>query len=49
MGKEMTKIEAHGVKGMNSTPWRKTFKNWDALEAWTEKNDAEVYATREEE
>jgi hypothetical protein len=39
-------IEAHGVKGMKSTPWRKTFKSVAKLNAWVEKNDAEVYATR---
>ncbi len=44
---ERTRIEAHGVKGLKSTPWRKTFKNTDALNTWVEKNDAEVYATRE--
>jgi|AACY02.7.fsa_nt_gi hypothetical protein len=40
-------IEAHGVKGMNSTPWRKKFKSVEALNAWIEKNDAEVHAVRE--
>lgn len=40
------KIEAHGVKGMKSKPWRKTFKNAAAFQAWCEKNDAEVYAYR---
>jgi hypothetical protein len=40
-------IEAHGVKGMKSTPWRKTFKSTEALNAWVEKNDAEVHAIRE--
>lgn len=39
-------IEAYGVKGMKSTPWRKIFKNVDALNKWVEKNDAEVYGTR---
>lgn len=42
--KENEKVEAHGVKGMKSTPWRKIFKNLDALNAWCEKNDAEVHA-----
>lgn len=43
-----TSIEAHGVRGMNSTPWRKKFKNRKALNAWVEKGDGdiEVYATR---
>ncbi len=40
-----TKIEAHGVKGMKSTPWRKTFASVEKLLAWVEKNDATVYAT----
>jgi hypothetical protein len=40
-------IEAYGVRGMKSTPWRKTFKSIEALNAWVEKNDAEVYAIRE--
>ena len=40
-------IEAHGVKGMKSTPWRKAFKSIEALNAWVEKNGAEIYAIRE--
>ena len=40
-------IEANGVKGMKSTPWRKTFKSVEALIAWVEKNEAEVHAVRE--
>jgi len=40
-------IEAHGVKGMKSTPWRKTFKHADHLNDWAEKNDAEVHGTRD--
>ena len=40
------KVEAYGVKGMNSKPWRKTFKNTDALNVWVEKNSAEVHGTR---
>ena len=40
-------IEAHGVKGMKSTPWRKTFKSVEALNAWVDKNGAEVYGIRE--
>lgn len=42
-------IEAHGVKGMNSTPWRKTFPSAEHLNKWAEKNSAEVHATREAE
>ena len=40
-------IEAHGVKGMKSTPWQKTFKSAEALNAWVEKNSAEVHGIRE--
>ncbi len=35
-------IEAYGVKGLRNTPWRKTFKDYDALNDWVERNDAEV-------
>ena len=41
------KIEAYGVKGVKSTPWRKIFPTSDALNRWVEKNDAEVFGTRE--
>jgi hypothetical protein len=40
-------IEAYGVKGMKSTPWRKTFKSAEALNAWVEKHGAEVHGIRE--
>ena len=42
-------IEAHGVKGLKNTPWRKTFKTQAAFEAWLDKNagDIEVHAIRE--
>lgn len=40
-------IEATGVKGLKSLPFRKTFKNEDALTAWAETHDAEVHAIRE--
>jgi len=40
-------IEAHGVKGMKSTPWRKTFKTSEHLDKWADANQAEVHATRE--
>jgi hypothetical protein len=40
-------IEAYGVKGMKSTPWRKTFKSAEALNAWVEKHGAEVHGVRE--
>ena len=41
-------IEAYGVRGMKSTPWRKTFKSQAAFEAWLEKNESnvEVHGTR---
>ena len=44
-------VEAYGVKGMKSTPWRKTFKNQKAFEQWLEKNegDVEVQGTRKAE
>lgn len=40
------KVEAYGVKGMKSTPWRKTFKSSEAMEAWVEKHGAEVHGIR---
>jgi hypothetical protein len=41
-------IEAHGIRGMKSTPWRKTFKNHEHLSDWADKNDSvEVHATRD--
>ena len=40
-------IEAHGIKGMSRTPWRRTFKDEDAMIAWAEKFDAEIYGQRE--
>jgi len=40
------RVEAYGVKGMNSRRWRRTFKDADALMTWCEKNDAEVYGQR---
>jgi hypothetical protein len=40
------RIEAYGVKGMKSRPWRRTFKDADALMTWGEKNDAQFYAQR---
>jgi hypothetical protein len=35
-------IEAYGVKGMKSTPWRKSFKDQAALEKWLDKQDGDV-------
>lgn len=40
------KIEAYGTKGFKNTPWRKTFKNREAMLKWVEKNDATVIGTR---
>ena len=42
-------IEAYGVKGMKSTPWRKTFKNQQAFERWLDANEGnvEVHGTRD--
>jgi hypothetical protein len=40
-------IEAHGVKGMKATAWRKMFASTEALNAWVEKRDAEVFAVRD--
>lgn len=41
-------LEAHGVKGMKSKPWRKAFKSQEHFEDWLEKNqgDVEVHGTR---
>lgn len=43
------RIEAHGVKGMKSKPWRKTFKSQKHFEEWAEKDggDSEVLGFRE--
>jgi hypothetical protein len=43
------KIEAYGVKGMKSKQWSKTFASEAAMEAWCEKNDAQVLGYREAE
>ena len=41
-------IEAHGIRGMKGTAWRKTFKNHEHLSDWADKNDSvEVHATRD--
>jgi hypothetical protein len=41
-------IEAHGIRGMKGTPWRKTFKSHEHLSDWADKNDSiEVHASRE--
>lgn len=36
------KIEVHGVKGMSSKPFRKTFASEAAMEKWLAKNDGDV-------
>lgn len=41
------KIEAYGVRGMDSKKWRKTFKDEDEMTAWAEKNDAEIQGHRD--
>lgn len=48
-GKPGAEVEAYGVRGVRSKPWRRTFKNLDALNAWVEKSDGdiEVHGTRE--
>lgn len=40
-------VEAYGVKGFRSKPWRRTFRSVDALNAWAARHDAEVIGTRE--
>lgn len=41
-------IEAHGIRGMKGTAWRKTFKSHEHLSDWADKNDSvEVHATRD--
>ena len=42
------KVEAYGVKGMASKPWRRTFRSLAALNAGLDRNNAECYGTREE-
>jgi len=43
-----SRIEAYGVKGPKSTPWRKVFASQEEMERWLEKNkgDVQVYGTR---
>jgi hypothetical protein len=47
--KATARVEAYGNKGLKNTPWRKTFKSYDALMAWAEKNSATVRGVRDEE
>ncbi len=46
---QCAKVEAHGVSGMKSKPWRKVFSSQQAFEKWLEKNEGnvEVHGTRE--
>jgi len=41
------RVEAYGVRGFQSKPWRKVFRSRAALLAWAEKYDADIHATRE--
>ena len=40
-------MEAHGIKGMKRTPWRKSFKSHEHASEWADKNDAEIHGTRD--
>ena len=40
------RVEAYGVKGMKSTPWRRTFPHFGALQKWADTNNAEIHGTR---
>ena len=40
-------FEAHGIRGMKRTAWRKIFKNGKQAAAWCEKYDAEILGMRE--
>jgi hypothetical protein len=40
-------MEAYGVKGMNNTRWRKTFKSGEHAYDWAVKNDADIHGTRD--
>lgn len=39
-------IEAYGVKGLQSRPWRRTFASAEQLTAWCERHDAAVRGQR---
>lgn len=39
-------IEANGVRGFDSKPWRKTFANAKALTTWAAKTGAVIHGTR---
>jgi len=39
-------VRIHGVKGVKSRPFTKTFRNWAAFERWTDTDaveDCEIY------
>ena len=38
-------IEAYGIKGLKSKPWRRTFRSGEELSAWVEDHDAEVHGS----
>jgi hypothetical protein len=40
------RIEAYGVKGLQSRPWRRIFADAEKLYAWCECHDAVVYGQR---
>jgi hypothetical protein len=40
------KLEAYGVKGMKSQRWTRVFADHYAMNAWAEKNGAEIHGTR---
>lgn len=46
--KEGDPVEAYGVMGVKSKPWRRRFKNRKAFQAWLDKHegDVEVHASR---
>lgn len=45
-GHRQVRIEAYGVKGGKSRPWRRCFANAELLVAWCERNDAVVLGIR---
>ena len=40
-------IEAYGIRGLSRSKWRRSFRNHEALAAWCEKYDAEVFGVRD--
>ncbi len=41
------RVEVYGVKGLKSTPFRKTFNSYEAAGQWAESHDAEILGYRE--